>query len=69
MPRGEPLRLTEATMALLRSDKADKEVALELGIATNTVSRHRCEFVGRRRDYVEWPIDPAWYEVRTMPEI
>jgi len=69
MPRGEPLRLTEATMALLKSDKADKEVAAILGIATNTVSRHRCEFVGRRRDYVEWPSDPAWYEVRTMPEI
>jgi len=69
MPKGIPLRLTEATMALLKSDKADKEVAAILGIATNTVSRHRCEFVGRRRHYVEWPTDPAWYEVRTMPEI
>ena len=56
-------------MALLKSDKADKEVAAILGIATNTVSRHRCEFVGRRRDYVEWPTDPAWYEVRTMSDI
>ena len=69
MPNGIPLRLTEATMALLKSDKADKEVAAILGIATNTVSRHRCEFVGRRRDYVEWPTDPAWYEVRTMSDI
>jgi hypothetical protein len=69
MPKGIPLRLTEATMALLKSDKADKEVAAILGIATNTVSRHRCEFVGRRRDYVKWPTDPTWYEVRTMPEI
>ena len=56
-------------MALLKSDKADKEVALILGIATNTVSRHRREFFGSRRHFVEWPTDPAWYEVRTMPEI
>ncbi len=69
MPKGEALRLTEATMALLKSDKADKEVAAILGIKSNTVCRHRIEFVGRRRDYVEWPTDPAWYEVRTMPEI
>lgn len=69
MPKGIPLRLTEQAMALLKSDKADKEVAAILGIKSNTVCRHRIEFVGRRRDYVEWPTDPAWYEVRTMPEI
>jgi hypothetical protein len=69
MPNGIPLRLTEATMALLKSDKADKEVAAMLGVCSATVANYRREFFGSRRHFVEWPTDPAWYEVRTMPEI
>ena len=69
MPKGEPLRLTEATMALLKSDKADKEVAAMLGVCSATVANYRREFFGSRRRFVEWPTDPAWYEVRTMSDI
>ena len=69
MPNGIPLRLTESTMVLLKSDKHDKEVALELGVCSATVANYRREFFGSRRYFVEWPTDPAWYEVRTMSEI
>ena len=69
MPKGEPLRLTEATMALLKSDKADKEVASLLGVCSATIANYRREFFGSRRRFVEWPTDPAWYEVRTMSDI
>ena len=69
MPNGIPLRLTEATMALLKSDKADKEVASLLGVCSATIANYRREFFGSRRRFVEWPTDPAWYEVRTMSDI
>ena len=69
MPNGIPLRLTEATMALLKSDKTNKEVAAVLGVCMATVANYRREFFGLRRTFVVWPTDPAWYEVRTMSDI
>ena len=69
MATWEALRLTEATMALIKSDATSKAVALELGVSKTTVCKYRREFVGRKRHYVEWPSDPAWYEERTMPDI
>ena len=65
----EALRLTEATMALIKSDATSKAVALALGVSRTTVCKYRREFVGRKRHYVDWPSDPAWYEVRTMNDI
>ena len=56
-------------MALLKSDKADKEVASLLGVCSATIANYRREFFGSRRRFVEWPTDPAWYEVRTMSDI
>lgn len=69
MPKGEALRLTEATMALLKSDKTDRVIAEELGVSSATVANYRREFFGSRRTFVDWPSDPAWYEVRTMLDI
>ena len=65
----EALRLTEATMALIKSDATSKAVAAALGVSRTTVCKYRREFVGRKRHYVDWPSDPAWYEVRTMNDI
>ena len=69
MATWEALRLTEATMALIKSDATSKAVALALGVSKTTVCKYRREFVGRKRHYIDWPSDPAWYEVRTMSDI
>ena len=63
------VRLTDATMALLKSDKPDKVVAEKLGISRSAVGGYRREFFGSRRTFVDWPTDPAWYEERTMLDI
>lgn len=63
------MRLTTETLALLRSDKTAKQIALLLGVSKRTVTFQRAKLGMQKRFPINWPTDPEWYRVRTVGDM